>query len=393
MSRERAYRILILGGYGHFGGRIAQALANRQDCHLFIAGRDESRARQAAANLRESGALASVEGAQLDTGCGELSQRIREHRADLVIHTAGPFQRQSYHVALACIEAGANYIDLADGREFVAGITALDAAARERGVLVVSGASTLPALSSAVVDHYQAQFKVIASIGIGITPGNRTPRGLSTVAAVLSYCGKAFDRWQNSRWEKVHGWQDLHRFHYPRLGARWLASCDVPDLALFPRRYQVAGRVTFHAGMELSVIQLGLWLMSWLTRWRLVRSWVPAARVLKATSDQIIALGTDAGAMHVDIAGVDLAGKPKRILWLLTALNGDGPKIPCIAAIVLARKLADGRLSGTGAQACTDLMTLAEFDAAVSGLAIGWEERSQEADKNDASGIGEKVRL
>lgn len=379
MSRERAYRILILGGYGHFGSRIAQALANREDCHLLIAGRDVSLARKAAADLRESGAVASVESAQLDAACGQsseeqLSERIREHRVDLLIHTAGPFQQQSYRVARACIEAGANYIDLADGRDFVAGITGIDAAARKRGVLVVSGASTLPALSSAVVDHYRQQFATIASIGIGITPGNRTPRGLSTVAAVLSYCGKAFDRWQNARWERVYGWQDLHRFLYPRLGPRWLASCDVPDLALFPQRYQVE-RVTFHAGLELSVIQLSLWLMSWLSRWKLVRSWVPAARALKAASDRIITLGTDAGGMHVEIKGVDPTGQPRRILWLLTALGGDGPKIPSIAAIVLARKLADGRLPRTGAQACVDLMTLAEFDEAVSGLQIEWEAR------------------
>lgn len=375
MSRERAYRILILGGYGQFGSRIAQSLASREDCHLLIAGRDESHAREAAAALRESGGAASVESAQLDAGADDLSQQIRRQQADLVIHTAGPFQQQSYQVARACIEAGANYIDLADGREFVAGITTLDPAARERGVLVVSGASTLPALSSAVIDHYRERFSAIASVGIGITPGNRAPRGLSTVAAVLSYCGKAFERWQNSRWEKVYGWQDLHRFHYPALGSRWLASCDVPDLALFPQRYQVRDRVTFHAGLELSAMQLSLWLMSWLARWQLVRSWIPAARFLKAASDQIINLGTDTGAMHVEITGLDSAGEPCRVLWLLTALNGDGPTIPSIAAIVLAKKFADGKLPQAGAQACMGLMTLEEFDEAVKELAIRWEEK------------------
>lgn len=74
--------------------------------------------------------------------------------------------------------------------------------------------------------------------------------------------------------------------------------------------------------------------------------------------------------MHVEITGLDSAGKPHRVLWLLTALSGDGPKIPCIAAIVLARKFADGKLSQAGAQACMDLMTLEEFAEAVKELAI-----------------------
>ena len=39
---------------------------------------------------------------------------------------------------------------------FVAGIAALDAEARNAGVLVVSGASTVPAVSAAVVDAFRA---------------------------------------------------------------------------------------------------------------------------------------------------------------------------------------------------------------------------------------------
>jgi saccharopine dehydrogenase-like NADP-dependent oxidoreductase len=38
---------------------------------------------------------------------------------DSVIHTAGPFQGQDYAVARSAIAAGANYIDLADGRDLL----------------------------------------------------------------------------------------------------------------------------------------------------------------------------------------------------------------------------------------------------------------------------------
>jgi saccharopine dehydrogenase-like NADP-dependent oxidoreductase len=373
MSRRRAYRILILGGYGHFGARIALALAMRADCHLIVAGRSDSRAKDSAARFATKGG-ANIAGAGIDASAADLAHLLRRHGIDLVIHTAGPFQNQSYHVARACIDAGANYIDLADAREFVTGIAELDRAARERGVLIVSGASTVPALSAAVVDHYRHRFHEIAAITIGITPGNRAPRGLSTVQSVLSYCGKSFMRWQDGVWRAAYGWQDLHRVRYPQLGSRWFANCDVPDLALFPQRYSVSSTVEFHAGLELSVIQLSLWSMSWLSRWRLVRSWLPTADFLKRASESLMSFGTDAGGMHVRITGRDAAGHPRRVFWILTAFHGHGPQIPCIAAIVLARKLADGRLSATGASPCLDLVTLAEFDEAVRGLAISWEE-------------------
>nr|BFE97511.1 hypothetical protein GCM10020185_80470 [Pseudomonas brassicacearum subsp. brassicacearum] len=47
-----------------------------------------------------------------------------------VIHTGGPFQGQSYAVAESCIDAGVNYCDLSDSRDFVTGIGALDARAK-----------------------------------------------------------------------------------------------------------------------------------------------------------------------------------------------------------------------------------------------------------------------
>ena len=279
-------------------------------------------------------------------------------------------------MANACIDAGAHYIDLADGREFVGGITALNERSGASGVLIVSGASTVPALSAAVIDHYRSSFASISEIAIGITPGNRTPRGLSTVESVLSYCGKAFQRWQQGDWCTVYGWQDLHRVRYPKLGKRWFANCDVPDLMLFPERYAVTGSVKFHAGLELSIIQLSLWVMSWFARWGWVRGWMPAARFLKQASESLITLGSDAGGMHVQISGVDHAGRECRLFWVLTAMRGHGPQIPCIAAIVIARKLMSGQLNDlAGARPCLDLMTLEEFDEAVQASDIAWEER------------------
>lgn len=51
-----------------------------------------------------------------------------------------------------CIESGVNYIDLADGRYFVGGMAGkFNDRAVEKGVTVVTGASSVPGLSSAVL--------------------------------------------------------------------------------------------------------------------------------------------------------------------------------------------------------------------------------------------------
>ncbi|MCV6603855.1 MAG: saccharopine dehydrogenase NADP-binding domain-containing protein, partial [Porticoccaceae bacterium] len=132
--------MLIIGGYGNFGRFIARRLGADENIQLVIAGRS---AEKAQALIAEMDTANPAQAAQLDIG-KNLRQSLQAIKPDIVIHTSGPFQGQGYDVADACIECGAHYIDLADGREFVAGINALDAEAKVAGVFVVSGASSVP---------------------------------------------------------------------------------------------------------------------------------------------------------------------------------------------------------------------------------------------------------
>ncbi|MEQ1775733.1 MAG: saccharopine dehydrogenase NADP-binding domain-containing protein [Burkholderiales bacterium] len=366
---DRAYRILVLGGYGHFGGRICRALS--QNAIVIVAGRDAAKAESAARAL----GLAH-ESVPLDYTAGDLAERISALRTDAVIHTCGPFQAQSYRVARACVEAGAHYVDLADGRAFVAGIAELDAAARARGVLVTSGASTLPALSSSVIDEHLGHFSRLDTMDISIAPGQKTPRGVATLEAVLSYCGKPFDAWEQGGWQTVYGWQDMHRFRYPDFGARWLSRCDVPDLQLFPQRYASAGvqRVRFDAGLELAFAQGAFWLLACLVRAGLIGNASRTARLMQRWGGCFDWMGSDTGGMHIVLRGTDHEGRLAQIDWHLVARCGHGPEIPCLPAIVIARKLAAGTLTARGAMPCMGLMTLADFADAVNKakLDISW---------------------
>lgn len=70
-----------------------------------------------------------------------------------------------------------NYIDLADGRDFVNGINKLDKAAKEARVFVTSGASSVPAISAAAIDTLLLKSQLQPKkISIGISPGTQTDR-------------------------------------------------------------------------------------------------------------------------------------------------------------------------------------------------------------------------
>jgi len=189
MSGER-FRVLVLGGYGTFGARICGALAEDPSIELIVASRDGHRASAFAARLAQQVAR-TVDWIACDALSAGFGDTFVETAPRLVIHTAGPFHEQDYAVARACLAAGVHYVDLADSREFVAGIGTLDDAARERGVLLTSGASTVPALSTAVVDDFRGEFRRLDSIDIGISPGNQTPRGPAVVATILGKDARA----------------------------------------------------------------------------------------------------------------------------------------------------------------------------------------------------------
>lgn len=357
--------VLLIGASGVFGSRIARQLAGDPRFRLTLAGRQLA----GLATLRKSLDDPSVQMAALDVATTGLAEALTALRPELVIHAAGPFQAQDYRVAEACLACGSDYVDLADGRDFVAGIGRLDARARAAGRFLISGASTLPAFSSAVVDALLPRFSTLETIEHAISPGNRTPRGDATVAAILGYCGRPLRLWRDGRWQCGRGWMSTRRQAFP-FGRRWVGLCDVPDLELFPSRYPGVREVAFRAGLELRRLHFGTLAAAWLVRLGVIRDLARHAPRLRRISEWFLGAGSDVGGMVVELAGRDTQGELLRLRWSLTAAAGDGPQIPATPAVVLARKLADGDLSGRGAMPCMGLLTLDEAQAALTGFAI-----------------------
>lgn len=361
-------RILILGGYGHFGGRIARTLAADGEAGILVAGRDLDRARAFVA-ASPVGAVA-MHPQRLDIDAPGFASALAATGADLLIHAAGPFQGRDYAVARAALACGMHYVDLADGRAFVAGFDALDAQARRAQRLAITGASSVPGLSAAAVAAYLPRFSRLDAVEAAISPGNRTPRGLATTRAILGYVGQAYRILLDGQWRTVHGWQSLRRERFSDGSARWLARCEVPDLDVLPRRHPSLRTCDFRAGLELRRMHFGLWLASWAVRGGLLRSIAPWAGPLLRLSERWLDAGSDTGAMLVRMRGIGLDGAPLALRWELLLPDGDGPQVPCTAAIVLARKLMRGELAGVGAGACVDLFTLDEYLAALEGYQV-----------------------
>lgn len=336
-------RAVVIGASGNFGVRICRALQQDSIFDVIPAGR-------------------SAAGAHVDIRSPDLEQDLNALRPGLVIHCAGPFQGQDYRVARAALAARAHYLDLADGREFVARFRERnDAAAKAAGRVALSGASTLPALSTAVIDSLRPRFAQMEEIQITIAPGQRAPRGAATIAGVFSYAGKPFKILRGGEWTDAWGWQELRRVRIEGIGTRWAAICDVPDLELLPARYSGVRTVEFRAALELGVQHLALWGAAGLRRAGLPLPMERWAAPLGKVASWFDAFGSERGGMLVSVTGTNRQGGRKRIAWHLVAEDGHGPEIPCMAAILLARKIARNGLAERGAHPCMGFLTLDEF--------------------------------
>ena len=357
MSRPH---ILIVGGAGVFGSRLARLLARRKGFRVSLGGRTESRALALQRELRlidEQGEYGFVM-IDRDRIGGE---RLKEIDCDVVVDCSGPFQLSGTQLIEAAIAARCHYVDIADSRAFVAGVTKFDSAARAVAVAVISGASSTPGLTHAVLDHVTSAWLAVDSIDVAIVPGNRTPKGRAVVEGILSWVGQRVRVFREAGWEQGRGWSDGRWVSIEGLPRRRAMLAEVPDLDLLPARYAPRVRAGFDAGMELPVLNWLIGVAAVPVRWGLVKS----ARVFAGLGTQIALwldrFGTADGGMQIEAAGQDARGDARVVRWWLRAANGDGPYVPVApAAAVIEMLTLGGRLRG-GARSAAGVISLEQI--------------------------------
>ena len=345
-------KVMLVGASGVFGSRLAELAACEEGIHLTLAARNLGKLEALAARLPSRVGLARID--------RDTVKSVDLVGYDLVIDAAGPFQSSHTRLIDAAIGARVHYVDLADGRDFVAQFPRFDAQAREAGVSLVTGASSIPALSHAVIDELTKGWSAIDSIRIGIYPGNRAPRGRSVVEAILSYVGKPVRVFREGEWQHVPGWGGLHRDEIPRIGKRWASVCDTPEQDLLVQRYKPRKSAEFFAGLELGLLHVGLWLCSLPVRWGWLKSLRPFAHPMLKLAELVRLVGSDRGAMTVRASGEGAKGEGIERMWTLRADANRGPYVPVLAALAMIRRYRDGSGPEAGALVCSGLLELSD---------------------------------
>ena len=352
--------VLILGATGLFGGHLARQLLECGRYDVICAGRSE--AKLAAFTTANGGRFVAFDRAHPESA-------LNSTKPFVVVDAAGPFQdygNQPYGFARACLTAGAHYLDIADAPDFVQNISSLDTIAKASSLCAISGASTTPALSSAVVAELSTDLDSLIQIETTILPGNKTPRGLSVMRAILGQIGQPMPLWEHNTWNKAIGWSRLTKVGLKvgttELPRRPASLINTPD-ALLAAHFK-ARTVLPRAGLELGLFHHTLRLARFLVQTGLVKSLAPLSRPAHRVAGWFEGMGSSVGGMRVAVIGTQNNRHIKRE-WDLIANDGHGPKIPVQPAALLIDHLSDGKIP-SGARPCIGELELHELEAAMA---------------------------
>lgn len=363
-------KILILGGYGVFGGRLAELLSDIPKVELLICGRNLP---QAEAFCASSRGKAIARPLKLDRR--DIVDALRAERPNLVVDASGPFQdygENGYNVIAACISAGISYLDFADAADFVFGVSQFDEQAKTADVFVLSGVSSFPVLTAAVLREMAKTMDIVAVEG-GIAPSPYAGIGLNVMRAVVGYAGAPVKLQRGSMQAHGIGLAESMRFTIAVPGRMPLKNIhfslvDVPDLQVIPFEHPTLTDIWMGAGPVPEVLHRTL---NFLAKARArfgLPSLVPLSRLFYVVLN-MMKFGEHRGGMFVRARGYR-DGKNVEQSWHLLAEGDDGPYIPSMAIEAIIRKLLAGQQPQVGARPATHALELSDYDVLFQGRSI-----------------------
>lgn len=373
-------RILILGGYGVFGGRLAELLSDIPEVELLICGRDLARAQEFCARYVGQARITPLALDRADIAAGLTAQQ-----PDLVVDASGPFQDYGvdrYRVITACIQAGTDYLDFADAADFVFGVPQFDAQAKAAGVFVLSGVSSFPVLTAAVLREMAGTMEIVSVEG-GIAPSPYAGIGLNVMRAVVGYAGAPVKLLRNGRASHGVGLAESMRFTIAVPGGLPLRSIhfslvDVPDLQVIPPEHPDMTDIWMGAGPVPEILHRVFNLLAKARATFHLPSLEPFSRLFYAVLNRM-RFGEHRGGMFVRARGTAGSQCVERS-WHLLAEGDDGPYIPSMAIEAVVRKILAGDRPEAGARSGVRALELADYDRLFAGRNVTSGFRSDEAD-------------
>ncbi len=223
-------RISVLGGAGEIGRHVVEHLLERSDVSVIVADvREESGARLA----QKLGPRVSFH--QMDAGRARTVIRAVE-RSAVAINCIGPAYRFALPIAKAVLDAGVSGVDICDDATPVEGLLALDAKARRRGLVYLTGMGWSPGITNLLALKASRQLDRTEAIHVRWLGSAADASGVAVIKHLL-YCAVGnVPCFRGGKWIRVPALSEpeVVQFPYP-LPAISVAHTGHPEQVTLPR--------------------------------------------------------------------------------------------------------------------------------------------------------------
>jgi len=247
MEEEGTMEIIVLGGAGDMGSRAVEDLATSEGVRrVTIADRNVAAAHAIAARLAGQGAEVDVR--PIDAHKHEdLVQAMRGY--DVAASALGPFHVFEARLVRAAIEAGVPYASICDEWEAAgAAIDQFDAAARERGLTVITGLGTSPGFSNVGVRYYAQQMDRVRRADVTVYQPLNAGGGEAVVRHMLHIISGQVVAWRGGKRVMLRACSEERVVEFPRFGQLKVWNMGHSEPETVPRFIPGIEEVNFFMG-------------------------------------------------------------------------------------------------------------------------------------------------
>lgn len=344
-------RVLVIGAYGHFGKLICKQLIGLGRVEVVAAGRNTKK-------IEALGSDLSVQAITLDWRREDLSSVLVNERIHLVVHAAGPYQRQCDGVARACIAAGCYYTDLADDRDFVSRIRNLDARAKAANVMVASGLG-LTALHMAMLERLEINFTEVEHIHIGFSGDGRMP-GLASVESALHSCGRPVNQIEGRREVVFTGLLGRHlRKFGNNFMCRDVVNMQAPDLDSARVSHNPL-TLRYQGGFGLRGQRM-IGFLAKISHYGWLKNPKSLASQLRVVGKLMTVFSRGKGAVYVEVEGKWDRQRVEHAVEIHST-GGRFDELKVVATIAFVKRLLNNFIPDSGAYPAIGLVTLQDIE-------------------------------
>jgi hypothetical protein len=349
--------LMILGAAGAVGSELARKLGAEGHA-LRLIDRDGPALEALAKQL-------GAEAHRLDLGAA-APQKSHLEGIDLVIDAAGPIASRDLTWARAALEAGCDWLDLAETRERAIGIEELNDLAVERGRVALSAAGTFCGLTEPFVREAIDDLTRVNEVLFGVLLGNSKRFGPGSVEAFARSLRNPVRMLIGGEWTQREPFGDIRAFPHPEpFGPVKSGNLDGADLEVYTRKGYKSASVRISLGVPSGWKRRALMRLSRKARLKPTEDATRLAKKLRRWSSSKPA----EGCLTMVVRGINAKRMPQETRLALVG-PPEGLALVTTPIECLVPRLSGATRPEAGARPCTGVLGVGELLARLEGQGV-----------------------